>query len=433
MMPSAGQPTISVVVVSRRRPEALKRALVGISQLRYPAFEVVVVADAAGLAAAKDLPFGDQLKTVEYETPNISAARNRGIAHAAGEVVAFIDDDAVPETGWLHHLAAPFAKPEVAAAGGFVRGRNGISFQWQAQSVDGTGAGLPLEVTGDDPVVLTPNAERAIKTEGTNMAFRREVLAELGGFDPAFHYYLDETDLNLRLAAAGYKTAIVPRAEVHHGFAENRQRTAARVPRDLSEIGASKAMFLRKHCPEGQRDTVWTSFCQGQRRRLLRHMVAGHIMPGDVRRLMRGLHQGYADGQTRALGQTPELTRAADGFAPLEIKTGTQVVIFGRYWRRKAILREAKQAAQDGKSPSVFIFSRTGVFHSVRFDPAGFWLQRGGLFGRSERRQSLFRIGGYGARLRQEFQRVAAQRLLSETLLPKRLQSKQQAQKRSRS
>ncbi|WP_294228029.1 glycosyltransferase family 2 protein [uncultured Shimia sp.] len=432
MMPPAGQPTISVVVVSRRRPEALKRALVGISQLRYPAFEVVVVADAAGLAAAKSLPFGDQLKTVEYETPNISAARNRGIAHAAGEIVAFVDDDAVPETGWLHHLAAPFAKPDVAAAGGYVRGRNGISFQWQAQSVDGTGAGLPLEIDGDDPVVLTPDGQRAIKTEGTNMAFRREVLAELGGFDPAFHYYLDETDLNLRLAAAGYKTAIVPRAEVHHGYAENQQRTAARVPRDLSEIGASKAVFLRKHCPEGQRDAVWKAFCQAQRRRLVAHMVAGHVVPGDVRRLLWGLQQGHADGLTRVLGQTPELTHAADGFSPLDVKAGPQVVMFGRFWRRKAILREAKQAAQDGKSPSVFIFSRTGLFHSVRFDPAGFWVQRGGLFGRSERRQSLFRIGGYGARLRLEFQRVAAQRLLSETLLPKRLQTKQQAQKRSR-
>lgn len=430
---SAGQPTISVVVVSRRRPEALKRALVGISQLRYPAFEVVVVADAAGLAAANDLPFGDQLKTVEYETPNISAARNRGIAHAAGEVVAFIDDDAVPETGWLHHLAIPFAKPEVVAAGGYVRGRNGIGFQWQAQSVDGTGEGLPLDVNGDESVILTPNNGRAIKTEGTNMAFRRMVLAELGGFDPAFHYYLDETDVNLRLAAAGHKTAIVPRAEVHHGYAENRQRTAARVPRDLSEIGASKAAFLRKHCPEAQRATVWEAFCQGQRRRLLSHMVAGHIMPGDVRRLMRGLQQGYADGQTCALGKTPELTRAADGFAPLVVQVGPQVVIFGRFWRRKTILRDTRRAIQDGKLPSVFIFSRTALFHSVRFDPAGFWLQRGGLFGRSERRQSLFRIGGFGARLKQEFQRVAAQRLMSETLLPKRLQTIQQAQKRSRS
>lgn len=144
---------------------------------------------------------------------------------------------------------------------------------------------------------------------------------------------------------------------------------------------------------------------------------------------MRGLQQGYVDGLTRPFGQMPELTRASEGFAPLDIPAGPQVIIYGRYWRRKAMLREAKQAAKEGKLTSVFIFSHTGLFHSVRFDPAGFWLQRGGLFGRSDRRQSLLRIHSFGARLRQEFQRVAAQRLLSEILLPERLRSKKKAQK----
>ncbi|MCB2152739.1 MAG: glycosyltransferase, partial [Rhodobacteraceae bacterium] len=59
-------------------------------------------------------------------------ARNLGLAAAAGEIVAFIDDDAVPEPRWLARLTAPFADPGIAAAGGFVVGRNGISFQWRA-------------------------------------------------------------------------------------------------------------------------------------------------------------------------------------------------------------------------------------------------------------------------------------------------------------
>ena len=48
---------------------------------------------------------------------------------AAGEIVAFIDDDAVPEPTWLNHLVAPFGRFDVAAAGGFVRARNGISWR----------------------------------------------------------------------------------------------------------------------------------------------------------------------------------------------------------------------------------------------------------------------------------------------------------------
>ena len=49
----------------------------------------------------------DQIKIVPFDTPNISAARNAGISVAAGEGIAFIDDDAVPEISWLTHLTAP--------------------------------------------------------------------------------------------------------------------------------------------------------------------------------------------------------------------------------------------------------------------------------------------------------------------------------------
>jgi len=125
-------PTVSVIVVSRGRAADLPLCLLGLSQLEYPSFEVVLVADRDGLDAARNLPFFDAMKTVTFEEANISKARNLGIAEAAGEIIAFIDDDAVPEPTWLRYLTAGFSEPDVAAAGGFVRGRNGISFQWEA-------------------------------------------------------------------------------------------------------------------------------------------------------------------------------------------------------------------------------------------------------------------------------------------------------------
>ena len=131
-------PPVSVVVVSRDRPDALLRCLTGLLQVQYTPFEVVVVADQPGCSAAAR--WAEQIKIVPFDRPNISEARNLGISNAAGEIIAFIDDDAVPEPSWLTHLIAPFERADVAAAGGFVRGRNGISFQWQARSVDETGA-----------------------------------------------------------------------------------------------------------------------------------------------------------------------------------------------------------------------------------------------------------------------------------------------------
>ncbi|WP_157937576.1 glycosyltransferase family 2 protein, partial [Oceaniglobus roseus] len=234
---------VSVVVVSRGRPDALSRCLTGLAQLDHPAFEVIVVADEAGRRAAAAHPLAAQVKLLACGRPNISAARNIGIGAAAGDLVAFIDDDAVPEPSWLLHLAAPFADPDVAAAGGFVIGRNGISFQWRGRQVEDTGAALPLPFAGDAPVVPAPPPGGAIKTEGTNMALRREVLLALGGFDEAFAFYLDETDLNLRLARAGHRTALVPLAQVHHGFAPSERRRADRAPLSLFDIGASSAAF----------------------------------------------------------------------------------------------------------------------------------------------------------------------------------------------
>ena len=114
----------SVVVVSRGRVADLPLCLIGLSQLDYPSFEIVLVADPEGIAAVQVLDFVDQVKQVTFDEPNISAARNLGIAQAAGDIVAFIDDDAVAEPTWLTHLMKGFEQPEVACAGGFVIGRS---------------------------------------------------------------------------------------------------------------------------------------------------------------------------------------------------------------------------------------------------------------------------------------------------------------------
>ena len=102
--------------------------------------------------------------------------------------MAFIDDDAVPEPTWLTHLIGPFADGQIAAAGGYVIGRNGISFQWKGRTVNVDAQTEDLPLPSDDPVVFDGTPVRAIKTEGTNMAVRRNVLAALGGFDSAFHF-----------------------------------------------------------------------------------------------------------------------------------------------------------------------------------------------------------------------------------------------------
>jgi len=401
---------VSVVIVSRGRPHSLARTLTGISQLQYWNFEVVVVADPAGIASAAALPFADELKLVPFDVPNISAARNLGIGHAAGEIIAFIDDDAVPEPMWLRHLVAPACQSDVAAMGGYVRGRNGISFQWKAASLDHHGLPHPLTLDTDQATVLHPTETRAIKTEGTNMAFRRDVLVDLGGFDPAFHYYLDETDLNMRLAKAGHATAIVPLAEVHHGYAENRMRTAARVPTDLYDIGASWAVFQRKHVAEDPRPAQWRSLRDEQRKRVLRLLQSGQLEPRDVRHLMKRLDLGYAEGQDRQEAPTTLPKHGIDPFRRFPAVPRQAKMIVSRPLTAAADRNRALNELAAGHIVTLLIISPTAVFHQLSFADDGLWVQRGGLFGKVERTDKLISLSSRAKKATREKRRVAVQR-----------------------
>lgn len=400
---------VSVVIVSRNRPAALARCLTATGQLDYPAFEIVVVADGPAVAGL-DPRWQGRIKTAICDEANISVARNIGIALAAGEIVAFIDDDAVPEPTWLAHLAAPFADPAIAAAGGHVRGRNGISFQWTGRTVDGAARTRPLPATAA-PVTVVQRAGHALKTEGTNMAFRRAALAALGGFDPAFRFYLDETDVNLRLAATGAGAALVPLAEVHHGFAASDRRRADRVPLDLHDVGASLAVFLRKHAG-GADPARLEEEAAGRRRALIDHMIAGRIEPRDVGRLLDTLRTGWAEGLRRPLAAGPPLAALPPAFLPFAAQPALRGhrVIAGPAHRAAALRGEAARAVADGARVSLYLFSISARHHRAGFAPEGFWWQRGGLFGRSDRGDPPFRSWRAADRLAREIARTAGRR-----------------------
>lgn len=378
-------PAVSVVVASLNRPSCLRCCLIALSQQSYDNFELVVVADAAGAEAGKTLAFSNQIKWLENPGGGISAARNAGLAAAAGELVAFIDDDAVAEPTWLAHLMAGFVGPEIHAVGGYVRGRNGISFQWKARHVDASGIEHALELADTAPQVVNAPAGHAVKTEGTNMAFRRATLMQLGGFDPALRYFLDETDLNMRLAKAGHATAIAPLAQVHHGFAANAQRHANRAPRSLFEIGASVAVFSRKHAPEISRQTI-DRVTREQRQRLAAYRKRGLLTGRAEKDLLASLSAGFAEGSARPITPPKPLTQAAGEFRPFPRATPKGGRVFGGWvWHREKLFGWARAAVASGHTATVFLFAPSPRRHRMAFHEDGFWVQSGGLFGQSLR------------------------------------------------
>ena len=389
---------VSVVIVNNGRRAELALALKGLEYQRYRNFELIVVTDLPPEARPDSrLP----VRWIAFAERNISAARNRGIQAARGAIVAFIDDDAVPEFGWLERLIPAFDDPSVGAAGGFVRGRNGVGFQWTCVAFDTLGADHPVALADDTPRVFAPRPDRFLKTVGTNCAFRRTALAGIGGFDEAFRFFLDEADVNLRLSRAGWSAAIVPQAEVHHGFAAGPHRSARRVPTSLFELAASQAHFLVCHAPESQHAARLDAFRAEQRKRLLRHFMLGKLSGRGLRDLMGTIEDGIAAGRRR--GPAPAGIAAPDGaFTPVTpVASG----------RRTLCLSRAAARAAAARGDEVTLLRPEAGFRplSVRFTAEGYFLHRFGLLGRAERDRPR-PAPSRAARLERELARIAAQR-----------------------
>ncbi|GAA5076273.1 glycosyltransferase [Roseibacterium beibuensis] len=395
------KPRLSVVVVSHGRPAALCRCLLGFHQQDAGDVEVVVVADPDGLSAISRLPFHARLKTALQQGENISTARNDGVALAAGDVVAFVDDDAVPAPTWATRVKAAFAEqPMIDAMTGPVIGRNGISLQWGETGVDRTGRDRNL--SDGDGVVR--------KLHGTNMAMRRSVFDRIGGFDPAFAFYLDDTDFAIRMAEAGLQSALTWDMIVHHGFAASARRSEDRVPLSLHDIGASTAVFLRKHASEGEIEAQIDQLVADQRRRLLLLARRRKIDARAMRELMESLHAGLEDGRQRRTSH-PQVTPANLPFLPLRDAPATGWSILSG-WRHQAsrLRREAADLVASGQRVSLFLFEPTPRKHKVSFTEGGWWEQTGGLFGPSDRDGPPVQAWRFQTRLDTELARVRTER-----------------------
>ncbi|KRW97291.1 glycosyltransferase family 2 protein [Paracoccus sp. MKU1] len=375
-MPEGGVPSTSIVVISRHRPQALARCLAALAGQTHPDVEIVLVADPASAGIRPDLP----LKRLAFDRANVSAARNEGLALAAGEVVLFIDDDALAEPGWAEALAAPFADSRVLAAAGFTRGPDGLRWQVRAERITPSGRSVPLNIAR--ATLLAPENGCPVGTIGTNCGFRRAALLEIGGFDPAFAYYLDESDVNLRMAVRFPQalTAVVPAAQVIHGAAPGTGRGEAGVPQDLTAIGRSAAIFAARHGG----DAGWLR--DNQRRRLLRHMVAGRLDPFAIAPILATLERGLAEGRGQ-VPAPPHWDRSAPPpFRPMPRMGMAAEPLFlaGWHWQARALRARAGQAVAQGRPAVLLLLTPSFLPHRLTLAAGGWWEQCGGLWGASQ-------------------------------------------------
>lgn len=364
--------SLSVIVISRGRPQLLALCLAALEQQTHPNLEVILVADPASVGVRPDL----NLKRVSFDQPNVSAARNAGLALAAGEVVAFIDDDATAFPTWAAELARAFDDPRVLSATGFTLGPGGQRWQAQAERIGANGMAQPFSLR--EGTALPVTADGPVSTIGTNCAFRRDALLRIGGFDPAFPYHLDESDVNWRMAQAfpDALTAIRPDAQVIHGIAAGPTRAGGGVPSSLFQIGRSTALFTRRH--GGTMPDLHTA----QRKRLLRHMVAGRLDPFGVAPLLRSLKDGVEQGTRAPLPTPPEpMPDRPVGFLPLMRADGgsAPVILAGWVWQAQSLTRMAISAVGNRQRVALLLLAPSAAPHRLALKSGGYWLQTGGV------------------------------------------------------
>jgi len=313
---SAAPPAVSVVVNTYNRAASLRLTLDGLSRLDYPCFEVVVVnGPSTDDTEAVLTDYQGRIKTAQCLERNLSRSRNVGIALAAAPIVAFIDDDAYPDPAWLDHLAAAYGDDEVAGAGGPVYDHTGAEFQTRYIISNRVGGSILTYETNPSAWINVPGARSFGRLIGTNSSFRRDRLIEIGGFDEEFEYFLDETDVCLRLIDAGYVIRQLDDGLVYHKFLPSDIRGETRVARDRYAVLKNTCYFALKNARAGSSFfdlcAGLADFVEAQRGDILGNIEMGFLAPCDLDKFEADVPRAFDAGWQHFLAGGPKTRSAA--------------------------------------------------------------------------------------------------------------------------
>jgi GT2 family glycosyltransferase len=249
---------LSAAVCTRERPRLLERALDSLLCQSEPPAEILVVDNAPADGETRSL-VTSRFPSVRYlaePVPGLDFARNRALADARSEVLAFLDDDAVADVDWAGSLLRVFrTEPRVAVCTGRVEP---LGLNTPGERLFEANGGFSR---GIERIVLPDHADRPLHGRqapliawaisvgcGCSYAVRREVALALGGFDEALDMGMPlpgggDHDLLWRALRAGHAVVYEPEALAWH---EHRTEAAAACDQIVGHQRAVVA-FLAKH------------------------------------------------------------------------------------------------------------------------------------------------------------------------------------------
>lgn len=217
--------TISIIICTRDRAEELARCLKSLQQLTTLPEEIIVVDNAPTSDATQKITA--QFPNVRYLLelrPGLSIARNTGLREAKGSLIAFTDDDVEVHRNWLQGLRFAFHDSSVMAVTGLIIPGKLDTEAEQVFEYGSTGFGW-----GYSPLTFHTEFFEEMKPlgvpvwrmgAGANMAFRRQIFAELGEFDERLGAGAsgcsEDSEFWYRVLAAGWKCQYEPMAVVYH-------------------------------------------------------------------------------------------------------------------------------------------------------------------------------------------------------------------------
>lgn len=217
--------SVSVVIATRNRPEQLARCLRSLQNLSQPAHELIVIDNAPCSDATRQLVA--EIPGVKYvlePRPGLSVARNTGIRHCTGDIIAFTDDDVIVHPDWVARIAQSFREPKVIAVTGLVLP---AELETEAQLIfqkGDTGFGWGYRSLTFDAEFFKDTKHLGVPVwrmgAGANMAFRREAFELLGDFDERLGAGAsgcsEDSELWYRVLAEGWICYYDPTPVVYH-------------------------------------------------------------------------------------------------------------------------------------------------------------------------------------------------------------------------
>jgi len=206
------EPSISIIVPVLNGEATIELLLKSLLEADYSKEKTeIIIVDGNSTDKTRDIVAKHPVKLQIEKRKGPNIARNTGIKHANGEIIAFTDSDCIVSKNWIMKIVENFRDPKVGCVGGNVKGHNSHFLSRYADN-------------SISPVIRAYRKRKELDfigpfagcPAGCNMSFRRQALEDVGGFDENICYSFEEDELIERVCRIGHKLILDPQVLVWH-------------------------------------------------------------------------------------------------------------------------------------------------------------------------------------------------------------------------